>query len=538
MRIGIDVGGTHTDAVLMQADELICATKALTSQDVVSGIVNALRTILQESGVSTSQIQAVMIGTTQFTNAVIERRQLAPVAAIRIGLPSGEGLPPMCDWPADMRAAIQSQSYQINGGFLYDGWPVADLDNTQIDTVVADIKAKNIKNIAIASVFSPMNAQPEQQLANIIKKAIPDAAITLSHKMGKLGILERENATILNTTLLPFAKYVVNAFKAALSNEGLTCPMFISQNDGTLMNADFVQHFPALTFSSGPTNSLRGASKLTGIKDAIVVDIGGTTSDIGVLQDGFPRESNLVIEVGGIRTNFRMPDIQAVGLGGGSLVSEDGLSIGPHSVGHNLVNEGLIFGGNTLTATDVIVASCGLDIGDSTRVSELSQTLLKNARHTMRSMLDDHIDMMKPNSQPVPVILVGGGAILVQDSLQSASHVIRPKNAGVANAIGASIAQIGGEAESLLSYRKQSREAAIEQVKREAIANALAAGAAEHSLRVADIEETAIPYMDDGNTRVRVKVIGDVASLDAKTTEKNTTTSTAATSKATGGALL
>ena len=131
----------------------------------------------------------------------------------------------------------------------------------------------------------------------------------------------------------------------------------------------------------------------------------------------------------------------------------------------------------------------------------------------MGTLLDNHIEMMKPNSQPAPVILVGGGAILVQDSLPSASKVIRPENAGVANAIGASIAQIGGEAESLLSYRNQSREAAIEQVKKEATANALSAGANLESLRVADIEETAIPYMDDGNTRVRVKVIGDVASL-------------------------
>lgn len=514
MRIGIDVGGTHTDAVLMQADKLICATKALTSQDVVSGIVNALRTILQESEVSAKYIQAVMIGTTQFTNAIIERRQLAPVAAIRIGLPSGEGLPPMCDWPEDMKVAIQSQSYQINGGYLYDGWSVASLDEQQIAAVIADIQVRNIKNVAIASVFSPMNPAPELQLAKRIKQAIPDAAFTLSHKMGKLGILERENATILNTTLLPFARHVVGAFKQALINEGLACPMFISQNDGTLMSADFVQHYPALTFSSGPTNSLRGASKLTGLKDAIVVDIGGTTSDIGVLQDGFPRESNVVIEVGGIRTNFRMPDIQAVGLGGGSIVSPDGLSVGPQSVGHNLVKEGMIFGGSTLTATDVIVASCRLDIGEPGKVSGLSETLLGNARRTMGTLLDDHIDMMKPNSQPVPVILVGGGAILVQDSLPSASKVIRPENAGVANAIGASIAQIGGEAESLLSYRSQSREAAIEQVKNEAIGNAISAGAEQQSLRVADIEETAIPYMDDGNTRVRVKVIGDVASLN------------------------
>lgn len=513
MRIGIDVGGTHTDAVLMQGDTLISATKALTSKDVVSGISNALQTILKDSQVDIHHIQAVMIGTTQFTNAIVERRELAPVAAIRIGLPSGEGLPPMCDWPQDMQAAMESASYQVNGGYLYDGWPLAKPDCAQIQAVIADIQAKGINNIAIASAFSPMNAEPELQVAAQIKKVMPNAGITLSHKMGKLGILERENAAILNATLLPFATRVVRAFKRALIHEGLTCPMFISQNDGTLMNANFVQHFPALTFSSGPTNSLRGASKLTGIKNAIVVDIGGTTSDIGVLQDGFPRESNVVIEVGGVRTNFRMPDIQALGLGGGTIITNDGFTIGPQSVGHKLVSEALVFGGNILTATDIAVASGGLDIGDPSKIADLSPVLMADAKETMQHMLDEHIDMMKPNSQPMPVILVGGGAILVQDDLQSASEIIRPENAGVANAIGASIAQIGGEAESMLSYKELSRDAAIELVTCEAIENALAAGAAENSLRVADIEETAIPYMDDGNTRIRVKVIGDVASL-------------------------
>ena len=94
MRIGIDVGGTHTDAVLLAGDEVVSSTKALTSPDVSSGILEALEHILSDSGVKERDIEAVMLGTTQFTNAVVERKQLSEVAAIRIGLPSGDGLPP------------------------------------------------------------------------------------------------------------------------------------------------------------------------------------------------------------------------------------------------------------------------------------------------------------------------------------------------------------------------------------------------------------------------------------------------------------
>ncbi len=91
MRIGIDVGGTHTDAVLLDGDEVVASTKALTSADVTGGILDALETILSDSGVAEDSIEAVMLGTTQFTNAVVQRRELSEVAAIRIGLPSGDG---------------------------------------------------------------------------------------------------------------------------------------------------------------------------------------------------------------------------------------------------------------------------------------------------------------------------------------------------------------------------------------------------------------------------------------------------------------
>lgn len=511
MRIGIDVGGTHTDAVILHGDAVISATKTLTSADVVSGIIAALDNLLKDGGITQDQITTIMIGTTQFTNAVVQRRELSQVAAIRIGLPSGQGIPPMVDWPADIKDVLGEHTYMLHGGYLYDGFPVADIQESEVSKAIKDIQAKGIKTIAIASTFSPMNAEPEKQIAQKIKAAIPDAAITLSHNFGRLGILERENAAIMNTALLPFAKRVIGAFLKALKTRGFSCPAFISQNDGTLMNADFVRNYPALTFASGPTNSLRGAYKLTGLQDAIVVDIGGTTSDIGVLKGGFPRESNTIIEIGGVRTNFRMPDIMAIGLGGGSLVQDGGATIGPQSVGHKLITQALVFGGNSLTATDILVARGKANIGDPTKVGSLPEATVQKAIETMHTMLNQSIEMMRPGGQDLPVILVGGGAILVTEELQATTDLHRPENADVANAIGAAIAQIGGEAERILSYRSTTREDAIRQVTNDAKEKAIQAGADAASLVAVDIDETAIPYMDEGATRLRVKVVGDLA---------------------------
>ncbi|MEO0608283.1 MAG: hydantoinase/oxoprolinase family protein [Pseudomonadota bacterium] len=458
-------------------------------------------------------VDAVMIGTTQFTNAVIERRELSNVAAIRLGLPSGRGMPPKLGWPSDIAAALGDTDFMLHGGYLYDGQKLSEVDDAEIDAVISDLQAKDIRAAAITSAFSPMNADPETYIAKRILEVIPDINLTLSHRIGRVGLLERENAALLNAALLPFAVRVVDAFAEAVAEFGLNCPVFISQNDGTLMESQFVRDFPALTFSSGPTNSLRGAARLTGIDEAIVVDIGGTTSDIGVLKGGFPRESNMVVEVGGVRTNFRMPDVQAIGLGGGSLVEDEGRRIGPKSVGHNLVRDGLVFGGTLLTATDIVVAAGLADVGDKRAVQDLPQTTIQNGLTTIRRILEDGIRTMKPNSDPLPVVLVGGGAILAPREMAHVSDIHAPPNSGVANAIGAAIALIGGEAERFIDYAQTPRETALAEVKTAAETVAIAAGADPQKLRTIDIEETAIPYMDDGATRIRVKVVGDVAGL-------------------------
>jgi N-methylhydantoinase A/oxoprolinase/acetone carboxylase beta subunit len=492
MRIGIDVGGTHTDAVVLDEQTVVASTKVLTSANVKDGVVNALDEVLSESRVEHDAIDAVMVGTTQFTNAVIERRELAPTAIIRIALPSGELVPPMIDWPEDIAKELGGHIYMIHGGRTYDGFPIAPIDDAEIDGAIDDIAAQGIQLVAIAGVFSPSDPAQEEYVAARVKERHPGIRVTQSHNIGRMGLLERENAALLNASLLPLADRVVQSFASALADRKIDCPLYISQNDGTLMSAGFAAEFPALTFASGPTNSLRGASLLTNLDHAVVVDIGGTTSDIGVLQDGFPRQSNIAIEVGGVRTNFRMPDIQAIGLGGGSLVLDGGKTIGPRSVGYRLVTDGLVFGGDTLTTTDVIVA------------------LVETAVAKVHAIVDNGIDQMKSSRDPVPVVLVGGGAILVSRSLDTAAEIHRPEHSGVANAIGAANAQVGSETERIVSYRRIPKEKVLEEMIGILTAKLLQAGADPETVRLADIEETSVSYMADESTRIRIKMVGDL----------------------------
>lgn len=317
MRLGIDVGGTNTDAVLLDGKAVLSWAKQPTTANVTDGIIEVIEAVLQKADIDRSMIECVMIGTTHFTNALVERRGLLEVGIIRLGSPASEALPPMSGWPADLRAHIGETIFLLPGGYEYDGKEFTRFDEELVRSAVRQIKNAGIKAAAVSCTFAPVNPLMEEKTAAIFREEAPDIAVTLSASFGRPGFLERENAAIMNASLADMAKRVVRSFKTALDKLGITVPFYISQNDGTLISASYAAYYPVLTFGSGPTNSMRGGAFLTGLQDAIVMDIGGTTTDIGALTQGFPRESSIAVDIGNVRTNFRMPDILAIGFGGG-----------------------------------------------------------------------------------------------------------------------------------------------------------------------------------------------------------------------------
>jgi N-methylhydantoinase A/oxoprolinase/acetone carboxylase beta subunit len=511
IRIGIDVGGTNTDAVVMDGTQVVAGVKSATTADVMSGVVNALKDVLTASGMAASAIDVVMIGTTHFTNAVVQRRDLAQTAAVRLGLPATSSLPPMVDWPEDLKTAIGNHAWLAHGGNEFDGRVISPLDEEELLRIAGEIKAKGINTIAITSVFSPVSNEFEKRAGEIFAKALPDAHITLSSEIGRIGLLERENAAIMNACLRDLSAHVIEAFRKAISETGIKGRFFLTQNDGTLMDAAFAEKFPVLTFASGPTNSMRGAAFLSGVDDAIVVDIGGTTSDVGSLQKGFPRQATVAVEVGGVRTNFRMPDVFSIGLGGGSLVvdGDGGVKVGPTSVGYRIKTEALIFGGETLTTTDVAVAAGYPDLGDASKVSHLPKDLLDRTQAKILSMLEDCVERSRLSPDPLPVIVVGGGSILIDGPI-GGLEVIKPSHFGVANAVGAAIAQVSGEIDRVYALAEIGRQQALDDAKARAVDAAVAAGAARDSVEIVDVEDVPLAYLPGNATRVRVKAVGEL----------------------------
>ncbi len=215
-----------------------------------------------------------------------------------------------------------------------------------------------------------------------------------------------------------------------------------------------------------------------------------------------------------MRTLFRMPDLISVALGGGSVIGQIPLALGPQSVGHRLADEALVFGGATATATDAAVAAGLAEIGDRRRLAAFPQDLAQAVVALARSRIEDVVDRIKTEARAVPLIAVGGGAFLVPDRLAGVSRVIRVAHGECANAVGAALAQIGGETDQI--YRGLDRDAAIAAAERQACERAVAAGAERSTLTTVDIEDMPLAYLPGKALRVRVRVVGEMSAGRAR----------------------
>jgi N-methylhydantoinase A/oxoprolinase/acetone carboxylase beta subunit len=509
-RIGIDVGGTNTDAVLLEDGRVVHAVKSPTTEDVTGGILAALDLLRRHEQVAQGRIDSVVIGTTHFINAVVQRRHLAKIAAVRIGMPASASLPPFCDWPKDLAALVAGEVFMLEGGHDYDGREIMPFDEAAMRAAARRIREAGMRSVGVAAILSPLDPAHEERAAAILAEECPETTVTLSHKLGRIGLLERENAALLNAALGPLAKTTIDGFKAAIAASHIDAPLYLTQNDGTVMPAETAMALPVMSFASGATNSMRGAAFLSGLQDAMVVDVGGTSSDVGQLKNGFPREANSVVEIGDVRTLFRMPDLYSIGLGGGSIVRREPLSVGPESVGYRLTREALVFGGTTLTATDAAVKAGIAEIGDAARLADLPRETAKAVLDLARERLEDAIDRMKTEAGDVTLIAVGGGAFLVPDRLAGIGEVIRVPHGDCANAVGAAVAQISGETDQI--YRDMTRAEAIAAAEAQATERARAAGADPATIHTVEIEDMPLAYLPGNALRVRIRVAGEMAS--------------------------
>lgn len=531
-RIGVDVGGTNTDCAILDVTEVnspsrgvITSSKTPTTEDITSGINKAVEVALQKSHVSKKDVLSLSIGTTHFVNAVVEAdsRRLRRVAVVRLCGPATRVVAPFADWPGALQRVVEGPVFYLDGGLEIDGREILPLDHEQIRRTAIAIRKLGITKVALVGVFSPLDHDGihEEECKRLLLEVSPEFDVCCSHSIGGVGLLERENATILNASILATARTTINGFKQAMFKLELGCPLYLTQNDGTLTTAEDAALFPIKTFASGPTNSATGAAFLAGFDgnnkekpdQILVVDIGGTTTDIcALLPSGFPRQAPNFVKVGGVRTAFSMPDVLSVGLGGGSKVrvlDDGGVVVGPESVGHYLTSKARVFGGDVLTVTDIAVAAGKSDVG-SVKLFDMQDSVIKSSRSKIRAILQRAVEGMKVSTAPATILLVGGGSMVYMDELEGVRDCVIPPHHDSANAIGAAIAKVSGEVDYIVIMEGRDEPGIVEQAEKEAIKNAIAKGAAPEDTEVVEIEKLPLQYVTNKATRIRVKAVGQL----------------------------
>eukprot|EP00117_Sycon_ciliatum_P028804 scpid21990/ scgid4210/ Uncharacterized protein MJ0964 len=561
LRIGVDVGGTNTDVAVMQGSCVLSWHKARTSsnitQGVAAGIRAALSTLQQElssragtraGGAVTyaqlaAQVQRVCIGTTHFVNAVVERRRrdLSPVVVVRLCSDASQGVPPFIEFPralADCMAAKPRSHYFARGGFDFNQVPMDNVNPAELRKIAAELRQHGNNHVVISCVFATLQGCQvhEIEAERIIREEFPDVSITMSHKVGRMGLLERENSAILNESLKSLCHHTILAFDRALQSLNLHCPFYLTKNDGTLISASKARSLPVATFSCGPTNSARGANFLSGIAHAVVLDIGGTTIDSCYIRNGYPRQASSEVKIAGVSVGYRMADTISIGYGGGSIVRQDAsgkVTVGPQSVGFRLSmpetgQAGIVFGGSTLTASDVAIAAGmandmkasidadGAVCDDRLAAANIDPRVVEAAYACIQDAIVDITDVVKGSAGEVDVILVGGGSELV-DTRESrrppgVSRFVKPQLCQVANAIGAALGQISASVEGIYTssndpeQRAQQHAAFREQARELCVAH----GALRESVVVQEPTETAMSYLPGREVQIHVLAVGDI----------------------------
>ncbi|KAH8897630.1 hypothetical protein GQ53DRAFT_837492 [Thozetella sp. PMI_491] len=514
--IGVDVGGTNTDAVLIRDNQVLAWHKTPSTADIQTSVEHAISEVISKSNVDTAELGSVKIGTTQFINAVLEQdgSKLDKVAVIRICGPYSRGSPPFVDFPAGLRALVEGHFDYVDGGYQVDGRPISALDVGQLKEQASIIKEKSIRSIVVIGIYSPSDPRQEEEAASYLLSELGAGyEITCSHKVGRLGFLERENASILNASLRRFARHVISGYRLAARRLGIR-NLYITLNDGTLSKAADAAECPVRCFQSGPTNSARGAAFLaqldhgseSGEKEILVMDVGGTTTDIcALLKGGFPRQSAAFVKIGGVRTNFTIPAVHSIALGGGSYVREHSgvVTIGPDSVGSNLTKEGIFFGGKTLTATDLVLSN-GLTQGISPQIKSSSLLEIKKA-------VEAAIDLAKSKQGDAIVVLVGGGSIIIDNNLAGVDSLVRPKYFDVANAVGAAIGKISGSVDTIGIPDRKSIDEIVQDAKALAIERCVAAGGGRDTAEIVEVDVLPVSYVTNGATRIIVRAVSDLS---------------------------
>lgn len=457
MILGLDVGGTQTDTVLIDGDKVLAATKIPTGEDLLLTLRNALESTL--AGVDPGQIERMAFSTTLATNAIVQDR-LEPTGMI---VSAGPGINPAC-------FSVGPSFHVVEGCLDHQGFEAVPLSKMSVMKAAAQIEADGINVIGVVGKFSVRNATHEHQIADWVKDRFSHVAMghTIS---GILNFPRRIFTTYLNASLHELHKGFSDALKHILDESNFHAPRYLLKPDGGTIDLIKSNESPARTVQSGPAAGVMGALALDGCPGTtLVLDVGGTTTDMSVVLNGIPLLNPNGIKLGRYKTLIRSLITHSLGTGGDSAIQKnaDGtLTVGPVRKGPPVA-----FGGDAATPTDAMITLGLLDVGNN-RAAKAAMEDLGNAlgckaetaaKRVLQQMADTIAQSARAfvydiNAQPVytiyevlneekieptSVLIMGGPAPQLAPYIEKALGLPCrvPPHYDVANAVGAAVARV------------------------------------------------------------------------------------------------
>ncbi|QEA40300.1 hydantoinase/oxoprolinase family protein [Pistricoccus aurantiacus] len=456
MIIGIDVGGTHIDGAVISNGNIVKTSKKITDRNnLFETIWTTLKILLED--IDKSKVSRINLSTTVSTNAIVEKR----VSKVGMIVQSGPGM--NYDF-----SRVGDQLEFISGYTDHRGVVVKEIVEDEIKTIRDNFIKNNMESIGIVSKFSTRNPSHEKQISEMLIDDFDTVAMGHSSS-GRLNFPRRVNTTYLSAAVNNTFREFAENFEKSLKLEGVDVPIYVLKADGGTMDLDTAKNNPIETILSGPAASFMGLSALfSEIDDGVLLDIGGTTTDIFFLADGVQLFEPLGINIDNHKTLIRAIYSVSIGLGGDSYVrmEDNKLKIGPQRMGPPIA-----FGGEYLTPTDAMVALGKLDGGNKEKavlaVGELAKRLDLSIKEAANKILDimtglikEKVDnlLIKINAHPVYTVkellenkriepqfvnVIGGPAKILAPLLEKkfAVKVKYPEEYKTANAVGAALAK-------------------------------------------------------------------------------------------------
>ncbi|MDN6194443.1 MAG: hydantoinase/oxoprolinase family protein [Alkalibacterium sp.] len=544
MIVGLDMGGTHIDGVMIKEGKVIQRVKeARDRENLFQSIWASLKKLLE--GQDKKAIQRINLSTTISTNAIVEDK----IAKVGMFIQSGPGI-------KNEFSTLEAENVFLSGYVDHRGKEVDPLDRLAIEKGQASFEEKAIEAYGVVGKFSTRNPNHELAVKEMIEKKTT-APVSLGHRMsGKLNFPRRVNTSYLNAAISETFQDFARQIKKSLEREGVNAPVYILKADGGTMNIRTAKTKAVETILSGPAASLSGMNGLLPTEeDAVLLDIGGTTTDIFFLADGVPLFEPIGIKIGKYKSLIRSVYSVSIALGGDSelKVKNKKLEIGPERAGYPLA-----FGGPKATPTDAMLVLGWMDEGNREQakagIANLAKDLSLSTKETAQKILSQMVQKIQTkieallaeiNSQPVYTIeellegklikpkrihLVGGPVKVLAPILEKEMKLpcYYPKDYHVANAIGAALAKTTTEitmladtSRGMLSvaelgiYERVSSDFDLEDAKKYSLdlleKSALEMGADQESLALEIIEESSFNMVDGffnrgKNIRVKAQV--------------------------------